>query len=61
MQQNLSGMYYYCERCARPVRKPEPFNPKFIPLVEIDGKLYCPDCIEYDEEKGEYKPKKQEQ
>ena len=25
---------------------------------EIDGKLYCPDCYEYDEETNEYKPKK---
>lgn len=26
--------------------------------TEIDGKLYCPDCYEYDEETDEYKPKK---
>ena len=25
---------------------------------EIDGKLYCPDCYEYDGETNEYKPKK---
>lgn len=25
--------------------------------TEIDGKLYCPDCYEYDEEMDEYKPK----
>ena len=27
---------------------------------EIDGKLYCPDCYEYDEETNEYKPKVKE-
>ncbi len=27
---------------------------------EIDGKLYCPDCYEYDEGTDEYKPKKKE-
>ena len=26
--------------------------------VEIDGKLYCPDCVEYDEQTHEYKPKR---
>ena len=24
---------------------------------EIDGNLYCPDCVEYDEETNSYKPK----
>ena len=28
--------------------------------TEIDGKLYCPDCYEYDKETDEYKPKKKE-
>ena len=28
--------------------------------TEIDGKLYCPYCYEYDEETDEYKPKKKE-
>lgn len=60
MQQNLSGMYYYCERCGLPVRKPEPFNPEVVPMVKIDGKLYCPNCYEYDEETNEYKPKVKE-
>ena len=27
----------------------------------LDGKLYCPDCVEYDEETDRYKPKKKEQ
>lgn len=27
---------------------------------EINGKLYCPDCYEYDEETHEYKPKVKE-
>ena len=29
--------------------------------LEIDGKLYCPDCVEYDEETDSYKPKKKKQ
>lgn len=58
MKQNLSDMYYCCERCGLPVRKPEPFNPEAVPMVKIDGKLYCPDCYEYDEETDEYKPKR---
>lgn len=24
---------------------------------EIEGKLYCPDCVEYEEETDSYKPK----
>jgi len=28
--------------------------------TEIDGKLYCPDCYEYDEETDDFKPKKKE-
>lgn len=24
---------------------------------EIDGKLYCPDCVEWDEGTDDYKPK----
>ena len=27
----------------------------------INGKLYCPDCIEYDEETNDYKPKMKEE
>ena len=58
MKQNLSDMYYYCERCGLLIRKPEPFNPEVIPMVKINGKLYCYDCVEYDEETDEYKPKR---
>lgn len=28
--------------------------------MEINGKLYCPDCYEYDEELGDYVVKKRE-
>lgn len=28
---------------------------------KIDGKLYCPDCVEWDKETKSYKPKKKEQ
>lgn len=27
---------------------------------EVGGKLYCPDCYEYDKETDSYKPKKKE-
>lgn len=33
-------------------------NGDFWLWVEIDGKLYCLDCYEYDEETNEYKPTK---
>ena len=59
MKQNLSDMYYYCERCGQLIRKPELFNPEVIPMVKINGKLYCCDCVVYDEETNEYKPKKE--
>ena len=29
--------------------------------TNIEGKHYCPDCYEYDEETDEYKPKKNEE
>ena len=62
MRKNPYRMYYYyCERRGRPVENPEPFNPKVIPLMVINGKLYCPDCIEYDEETKDYKPKMKEE
>lgn len=35
-------------------------NGDFWTWVEIDGKLYCPDCYEYDKETDEYKPKVKE-
>ena len=34
---------------------------KMCDWQEIDGKLYCPDCVEYDEETKSYKPKKTHQ
>lgn len=33
-------------------------NGDFWLWVNIEGKLYCPDCYEYDKETNEYKPKK---
>ena len=50
-------MYYYCEGCGIFIRKPEPFTLKIIPAVKIGGKLYCPGCVEHDEETDSYKPK----
>ena len=61
MKQNLSDMYYCCERCGLLIRKPDPFNPEVIPIVKISGKLYCLNCVEYDEETNEYKFKIKEE
>ena len=33
---------------------------KYYGWQEINGKLYCPDCYEYDEKTKEYKPKVKE-
>ena len=42
-----------------------PASAKYFALesdwCEIDGKLYCPDCVEYDEETDSYKPKNKEE
>lgn len=35
-------------------------NGDYWAWVEIDGKLYCPDCYEYDGETDVYKPKVKE-
>lgn len=45
----LSDVYYICERCGCYIRKPTLFNPEVVPIVKINGKLYCPDCVELDE------------
>ena len=34
---------------------------KMCDWEEIDGKLYCPDCVEWDEETKSYKPKEKKQ
>ena len=30
-------------------------------MEEIDGKLYCPDCVEWDNETKNFKPKKKKE
>ena len=57
----LSDVYYFCERCGCPIKKPTLFNPEVVPIVKINGKLYCPDCVEWDEETKSYKPKNMKQ
>ena len=54
----LSDVYYFCEKCGCPIKKPTLFNPKVIPIVKINGEIYCPDCVEWDEETKSYKPMK---
>ena len=52
-----------CSRCGRINDYQEP-RPTAIDIAlnsgwcEIDGKLYCPDCMEYGKETDSYKPKK---
>ena len=48
----------YCERCGLEYR--HPLSPEVIPFEKIDGKLYCPNCVEWDEETKSYKPKEKE-
>lgn len=54
-----------CDRCGRKTGRYNSMerlnaNGDFWAWVEIDGKLYCPDCYEYDKETESYKPKKKE-
>ena len=54
-----------CGKCDEAVLK-DPYEVKLIAIrwrewQEINGKLYCPDCVEYDEETDSYKPKGKEQ
>lgn len=56
-----------CDRCKAkimPCKSAE--RALFVATVirgwqEIDGKLYCPNCVEYDEETDSYKPKEKKQ
>ena len=53
-----------CGKCDEAVLK-DPYEVKLIAIrwrewQEINGKLYCPDCVEYDEETDSYKPKGKE-
>ena len=51
-----------CSKCGHIIDYPEP-RPNAINIafnrgwIEIDGKLYCPDCVEYDEDTDSYNPK----
>ena len=54
-----------CDGCGRKTGKYNSMerlnaNGDFLLWVDIDGKLYCPACYEYDEETDEYKPKVKE-
>lgn len=55
----LSDVYYICERCGCYIKKPTLFNPEVVPAVKINGKFYCNNCTEYDEETGAFKVKKE--
>ena len=65
MIQEVTMYRAVCDRCGR--KNDYEFNEgmarymaKMCDWEEIDGKLYCPDCVEYDEETDSYKPKKKE-
>ena len=54
-----------CERCGRKhgyefSDDMARYMAKMCDWQEIDGKLYCPDCVEQDEETDDCKPKDNE-
>ena len=54
-----------CDRCGRKTGRYSSMeklnaNGDFWAWVEIERKLYCPDCYEYEEKTKEYKPKVKE-
>ena len=55
-----------CSKCGRINDYPEP-RPTASSIAlnsgwcEIDGELYCPDCVVWDEETGSYKLKEKKQ
>ena len=72
MIQKVEMYQAVCDRCGKTLlnnlRNPIVFNSKeYLEGVlserdwrEIDGHLYCPYCVEYDEETDSYKPKDKE-
>lgn len=49
----------FCESCGLECNYP--LTPQIIPFVIIEGKMYCVNCVEWDEETKSYKPKEKEQ
>lgn len=65
MIQKVEMYQAVCERCGR--KHGYEFSDgmarymaKMCGWEEIDGKLYCPDCVEWDEGTDDYKPKDKE-
>lgn len=48
----------HCDRCGLEYMMPA--NPEIIPFEEVDGKLYCINCVEWHEETKSYKLKVEE-
>lgn len=67
MIQELTMYQAVCDGCGRVLGNPSvdekaAYDSAYIVeyAQKIGGKLYCPECYEYDEETGEYKSKKEE-
>lgn len=67
MIQKVEMYQAVCDGCGKRIR-PQDENPNDVLLLvtalhgwkKIDGKLYCPNCVEWDEETDSYKPKEKE-
>ena len=64
MIQKVEMYQAVCDGCGYKIPKPMNFKFKIKRIAfsqgwqEIGGRLYCPDCVEWDEETDSYKPKK---
>ena len=72
MIQKIEMYQAVCDGCGRPcvstggiIAWADAESAKYVALEsdwkELDGKLYCPGCVEYDEETDSYKPKMKKQ
>ena len=65
MIQKVEMYQAVCDRCGRKFGNEftddmARYMAKMCDWQEIDGKLYCPNCVEWDEETDSYKPKEKE-
>lgn len=71
MIQKVEMYQAVCDRCGAILDERDcyayesPESARYVALesgwMEIDGKLYCPDCVEHDEETDNYKLKEKEE
>ena len=66
MIQKVEAYRAVCDGCGHKLGN-EPtdgmarYMAKIYGWEEINGKLYCPNCVEYDKETDSYKPKEKKQ